>query len=145
VSAESDNTIALSQINDLLEGCSKALGEAAKLISRAKFNSSENIKHIATALAEMLAIQQQIYAVRDDLTPEHLRPEWSRKDPMTQLHGELGVAVQCLAYARREIESSGLHPDETRRRVDEAAAIIQSILRDVHAARPDLARADDSP
>ena len=140
---DSDNTI--DQINDLLESCSKPLDEAARLISDANFNSSENIKHIGKALAELLAIQQQIYALRDDLTPEYLRPGWSTHDPTTQLSGELTAAVQCLAYARREIAASGLHPDETQRRVDEAAAIIQSILRDVHAARPDLARADDSP
>ena len=64
----------LDELDAQLRTAAKLLDGGASIIRDVGLNSQTNIRRIAEALVLVFEIQQEIYAVRPDLSPDFLKP-----------------------------------------------------------------------
>lgn len=113
----------LESINRLLTVSALLLDEAAAEISRAKLEPvRENIEHIGQALVEIMEIQQHIFKLQPNLTPEYLAQptghtvanrrltEYMYKVSEFEIAGNNEQAIAIL-QEYLELETSPLHRD----------------------------------
>ncbi|HJX60958.1 MAG TPA: hypothetical protein VJ578_00185 [Dehalococcoidia bacterium] len=81
-----ENEVSLERLNRQLAMSWRMLGDCSRLIRDLELNHEENIRRIGDALLLIFDILGQIYELRPDLTPEHLKKEWNR--PMSDTEGQ---------------------------------------------------------
>jgi hypothetical protein len=64
-----------------LQRASELLGNSASRLKQTTLNRSQNFERLADAIRRILEVEQEIYGLRPDLRPEHLKEGWDSVPP----------------------------------------------------------------